>query len=165
MALLSPIVSVVRAAFVSVNLFNLLCDGVGNYSASGPGDMLKFGGPIVYLIIYSLVAFGILIAADTGRLSFTGLSMLLRRTLGSTPTPAREVGEDVQKEALRVQSSNDALRVLGVKKQFSSMPFPAVDDVSFGVDGEIMALLGPNGAGKTTTFNIIVSPAIRPSRR
>ncbi|MCI0862651.1 MAG: ATP-binding cassette domain-containing protein, partial [Chloroflexi bacterium] len=35
-------------------------------------------------------------------------------------------------------------------------PYPAIQDVSFGVrKGEILGFLGPNGAGKTTTMRII----------
>ena len=35
-------------------------------------------------------------------------------------------------------------------------PFPAIQDVSFGINkGEIIGFLGPNGAGKTTTMRIL----------
>ena len=35
-------------------------------------------------------------------------------------------------------------------------PFPAIQDVSFGINkGEIIGFLGPNGAGKTTSFRIL----------
>ena len=35
-------------------------------------------------------------------------------------------------------------------------PYPAIQDVNFGVrKGEILGFLGPNGAGKTTTMRII----------
>ncbi|EJU01079.1 hypothetical protein DACRYDRAFT_16428 [Dacryopinax primogenitus] len=162
MALLSPIVSVVRAAFVSVNLFNLLCDGTGNYTTSPPGDVLKFGGPIVYLIVYGILCFALLIGIDSGFFTTPKLLNLLRRRIrfGTATPPERETGADVLVEAKRVRASNDALRVIGLSKHFASMTIPAVDDVSFGVNAERMALLGPNGAGKTTTFNMIVRGSI-----
>jgi ABC-type Na+ transport system ATPase subunit NatA len=166
MALLSPVVSVVRAAFVSVNLFNLLCDGTGNYTTSGPGDMLKYGGPIVYLIGWSLLCFGLLIGVDSGFFTTPRLYGLLKRRIrfGAVTPPDREMGADVVGEANRVRESQDALRVLGISKHFASMTIPAVDDVSFGVNAERLALLGPNGAGKTTTFNMIVSTSVLGTR-
>ncbi|KZT61334.1 P-loop containing nucleoside triphosphate hydrolase protein [Calocera cornea HHB12733] len=165
MALLSPVVSVVRAAFVSINLFNLLCDGTGGNTTTGPGDMLKFGGPIVYLILYSLFCFGLLVGVDSGFFTAPQFLRLLRRRVlfGATTSSNRETGADVLNEAKRVSTSQDALRVLGLSKHFASMTIPAVDDVSFGVNDERMALLGPNGAGKTTTFNMIRG-SIRPDR-
>ncbi|KZP00844.1 P-loop containing nucleoside triphosphate hydrolase protein [Calocera viscosa TUFC12733] len=165
MALLSPVVSVVRAAFVSINLFNLLCTGTGTNTTTGPGDILKYGGPILYLILYSVFCFGLLVGVDSGFFTTPQFLRLLKRRVmfGATTPPERETGADVLNEAKRVQTSRDALRVLGISKHFASMTIPAVDDVSFGVNDERMALLGPNGAGKTTTFNMIRG-SIRPDR-
>jgi branched-chain amino acid transport system ATP-binding protein len=48
----------------------------------------------------------------------------------------------------------ELLRVRDLSMQFGGLR--AVDEVSFGVDGnQITAIIGPNGAGKTTLFNCI----------
>jgi len=52
-------------------------------------------------------------------------------------------------------SSESAIRVRGLRKQYSHGPL-AVDGVDLDVHaGECFALLGPNGAGKTTTVEIL----------
>lgn len=148
-----------QAAFVSVNLFSLLCDDDEPATTASMGMMSRFGGPIVYLIVYAFVLFGILVWVDSG-------SVLPRRFSSSRKRPhsrnadvsaARGVGrKDVDDEAAAVASSSDALRVLNVVKAFGSSDNRVVDNVSFGVSQDtIFALLGPNGAGKTTTFNMI----------
>ncbi|KAG8774772.1 hypothetical protein FRC12_001832 [Ceratobasidium sp. 428] len=157
-SLVSPVASVVRAAFVSVNLFSILCDGLGSYSPSSPSSINKFGGPIVYLIGWIFVLFGLLMWIEYGK----PLPKWLRfwRNISTASNDTEKTARDsafsaeVRAEAERVQNSEDALRVLNVTKTFPGR-FTAVDDVSFGVDNETFAMLGPNGAGKTTTFNII----------
>ncbi|KAF8844179.1 P-loop containing nucleoside triphosphate hydrolase protein [Paxillus ammoniavirescens] len=156
LSILSPVASVMRSAFVSVNLFSLLCDGTTPITTSSMSDIMRYGGPILYLFIYGFVLFGILVWVDSG-------SIVPRRFLKTHKQQARfdenqaaneTSRKDVAREARAVAQSNDALRVLHVTKSFVGAR--VVDDVSFGVSRDtIFALLGPNGAGKTTTFNMI----------
>ncbi|CAE6457602.1 unnamed protein product [Rhizoctonia solani] len=167
LALVSPVVSMVRAGFVSVNLFSILCDGFGNYSPSSPGSMDKFGAPIVYLIGWISLLFGLLMWIEYGKpvpkqLRFARKASHEHPDLEQSPRGNASFVDEVKAEAERVQQSNDALRVLNVSKVFPGR-FTAVDDVSFGVDNETFAMLGPNGAGKTTTFNMIRGD-IRPTK-
>lgn len=145
-----------RAAFVSVNLFSLLCDGSTPVTISAMGDIMRYGGPIVYLFVWGFTLLGILVLADSG-------SIIPRRFLKTRKQQIRldenlaanEISrQDVAKEARAVAHSSDALRVVHVTKSFDGNR--VVDDVSFGVSGDVIfAMLGPNGAGKTTTFNMI----------
>ncbi|KAI0673936.1 P-loop containing nucleoside triphosphate hydrolase protein [Trametes maxima] len=163
MSILSPVASALRASFVSVNLFSLLCDGSNPVTASSLGDVSRYGGPILYLFIYGFVLFGILVWVDSGSL----LPRKITRARKQTPsapaatsaeatTPGRVAGKDVNDEAAVVADSADALRVLSIVKAFGKASNRVVDNVSFGVSqNTIFALLGPNGAGKTTTFNVI----------
>ncbi|KAF7302390.1 hypothetical protein HMN09_00872700 [Mycena chlorophos] len=154
LSLLSPVASVTRAALVSVNLFSLLCNGQEtNLSASWMSSIMRFGGPIAYMIIYSFFLLGVLVWADSG-------SLLPRRfrkrpaTAVAVSESEKPLKEDVAREARLVAESDDLLRVLNVSKTFGKNT--VVDDVSFGVSKEtVFCLLGPNGAGKTTTFNVI----------
>ncbi|OCH92960.1 P-loop containing nucleoside triphosphate hydrolase protein [Obba rivulosa] len=156
MSILSPVASPLRASFVSVNLFSLLCEGTEPVTASSLGNISRYGGPILYLFVYGFVLFAILIWVDSG-------TLLPRREVRRRPptpavneghAPGRNDGKDVKDEAEAVNTSEDALRVLHVTKEFDGSR--VVDNVSFGVSSDtIFALLGPNGAGKTTTFNII----------
>lgn len=139
-----------RAAFLSVNLFGLLCDGPDTYSTTSFSSITRFGGPIAYLIPYTLVLFSILVRYDSGPLFFRRP----RKTSPLAPSGSKPALSDVTDEAQRVASSEDSLRVLQVSKVYNRQK--VVDNVSFGVpEGAVMALLGPNGAGKTTTFNMI----------
>ncbi|CAE6513623.1 unnamed protein product [Rhizoctonia solani] len=167
MALITPVVSIVRAGFVSINLFSILCDGLGNYSPSAPGSMNKFGAPIVYLIVWILFLFGLLMWIEYGKpvpkqLRFRRKALHEQQDVEQSSRGNASFADEVKAEAERVQQSDDALRVLNVSKVFPGR-FTAVDDVSFGVDNETFAMLGPNGAGKTTTFNIIRGD-IRPTK-
>ncbi|KAG1763849.1 hypothetical protein EDD22DRAFT_482473 [Suillus occidentalis] len=156
LSVLSPVASVMRAAFVSVNLFSLLCDGTTPVTTTLLGDIMRYGSPIFYLSVYGPVLFGILIWADSG-------SIITRRFLDNNGHQVRmdepqanfEANrQDVAAEAHAVASSDDALRLLHLTKTFEGNK--VVDDVSFGVSRDtIFAMLGPNGAGKTTTFNMI----------
>ena len=138
---------------MSVNLFNLLCSGDQPVSASQLGAMKRFGGPILYLIIYSFILFGILVWWDSGApLPFKGWRS--RKTLHNHTPEADAIPADVVAEANAVANSQDSLRVVGVTRVYDGNA--VVDNVSFGVaQGDVLALLGPNGAGKTTTFNMI----------
>ncbi|KAI0370085.1 P-loop containing nucleoside triphosphate hydrolase protein [Pilatotrama ljubarskyi] len=164
MSILSPVASVLRASFVAVNLFSLLCDGSSPVTTSSLGDIIRYGGPILYLFIYGFVLFAILVWVDSGSILPRKITRP-RKKAPSPPTgetsiesavPGRVAGKDVNNEADVVADSEDALRVLNVVKAFGKASNRVVDNVCFGVSqNTIFALLGPNGAGKTTTFNII----------
>ena len=120
------------------------------------GSITKYGGPIAYLIIYSLVLFALLVWFDSGSSLLRKMVAAHRRRLGSK-SDSTSAEPDVRNETDAVANSQDPLRVVHVSKSFGGVT-KAVDDVSFGVSQDtILALLGPNGAGKTTTFNIISS--------
>ncbi|CAK5265997.1 unnamed protein product [Mycena citricolor] len=148
LSILSPVASVTRAALVSVNLFSLLCDGSSTkLTSSWMGSIMRYGGPIAYLIVYSLVLFAILVWADSG-------SLLPRKHRALAQTQSHDTKPDVAEEARTAAQSDDLLRVLNVSKRFGANT--VVDDVSFGVSRDtIFCMLGPNGAGKTTTYNVI----------
>ncbi|KAF8079136.1 hypothetical protein FPV67DRAFT_1467643 [Lyophyllum atratum] len=153
LSLASPVASVTRAALVSVNLFSLLCDGTTPVTSSSMGQIIRFGGPILYLIVYSFVLLAILVWVDSGSLLPRRVRPVNRQTAAnewsSRPTP-----QDVVDEAKATSDSKDLLRVLDVSKSYNSNK--VVDGVSLGVSRDtVFALLGPNGAGKTTTFNMI----------
>lgn len=158
---LAPIGSVLRALFVSLNLFSTACDG--DNLASNPGGILFYGGPILYLIIQSFVLFGLLIWLDQGS---AGSSLLGLFSGNKKPVPDPELSdEEISNELARVTSNaanENGLRVVNVTKNFGKNT--AVDNVTFGIKrGEVFALLGPNGAGKSTTISIIRGD-IKPSR-
>ncbi|KAI1777113.1 P-loop containing nucleoside triphosphate hydrolase protein [Hypoxylon cercidicola] len=153
-AIFIPIGSVVRAMFLALNLFSVTCDG--DQIQSNPGGLLAYGGPILYLILQSVLLFGFLLWHDSG----SGRTLLNRFTQKSVPSSKDAAGsdEEVANELVRVTTSNaqesDGLRVLNLTKSFGKNT--AVDNVTFGVQhSEVFALLGPNGAGKSTTISLI----------
>ncbi|TFK69908.1 P-loop containing nucleoside triphosphate hydrolase protein [Pluteus cervinus] len=159
LSIVSPVASVTRASLISLNLFSLLCVGTNSgedVSTSSMGTILRYGGPIVYLIVYSAILLGILVWVDSG-------SILPRKFLkpkqGNNLELANLDGSaggkvDVLQEAKAVANSEDLLKILHVSKAYGGKR--VVDDVTLGVGKDtIFALLGPNGAGKTTTFNLI----------
>lgn len=158
-SLLSPVCSIIRAGLVSINMFSLLCDGLGGYTTASAGSMTLFGGPIVYLLAWSFICFGILVYVDSGaprpQIPWFGKSKSKDvETIESGSGSESESVEMVAKEKQRVLKSDDPLRILNLRKQFGS--FVAIDDITFGVKrGDTFALLGPNGAGKTTTLSCI----------
>ncbi|KAK0217586.1 hypothetical protein EDD85DRAFT_990713 [Armillaria nabsnona] len=151
LSVLSPIASVTRAALVSVNLFSLLCTGSGTVSASHMATIDRYGGPIVYLIVYIFILLGILVWVDSG----SSLPRIWsRKVFQRKPSAHQDRQLDVLAEADHAASSSDLLRVLGVSKTFGDSK--VVDDVTLSASPDtVFALLGPNGAGKTTTFNVI----------
>ncbi|KAF7290457.1 hypothetical protein MKEN_01500200 [Mycena kentingensis (nom. inval.)] len=157
LSVLSPVASVTRAGLVAVNLFSLLCNGdETDLSASWLASIMRYGGPIAYLIVYSLVLLAVLVWADSGSLVPRKWRKRRPAASGIVSKEAEEKKgkEDVAREAQRVARSDDLLRVLNVSKTFESNA--VVDDVSFGVGRDtVFCMLGPNGAGKTTTFNVI----------
>jgi ATP-binding cassette, subfamily A (ABC1), member 3 len=132
-----PIGSVVRTLFVALNLFNTTCDG--EQLRSDPGSILAYGGPILYLIVQSVLLFAFLLWHDSG----AGNTILNRITQKAIkPNNDGNVSdEEVANELVRVTSTaqgDDGLRVLHLTKSFGK--FTAVDNVSFGVKhGEVFA--------------------------
>lgn len=123
------------------------------------GSIKKFGGPIIYLLVYSFFLLSILVWADSG--SRAPRRLRPRKGVSSGSGTASSLKEDVITTANAVSKSDDLLRVLNVSKMYNGKQ--VVDDVSLGVPRDtLFALLGPNGAGKTTTFNIIRESAIFP---
>jgi ATP-binding cassette subfamily A (ABC1) protein 3 len=111
----------------------------------------KNSGPILYLILQSMLLFAFLVWWDSGwRPSF------LTRTKhrAEDAEDQEEVDPAVFLESQRADECKDELRVLHATKVFGSNV--AVKDVTFAVPkGEVFALLGPNGAGKSTTIGLI----------
>ena len=139
-----------RAALVSVNLFSLLCTGDNAVRTSQTGTILRYGGPILYLIIYSFILLGVLVWVDSGSI-WPRFSLSLKRPSGPLEP---QLGQDVVIEAEVASKSDDILRLLKVTKTYGDNS--VVDDLSLGVPRDtVFAMLGPNGAGKTTTCNII----------
>ncbi|RYO94204.1 hypothetical protein DL766_002710 [Monosporascus sp. MC13-8B] len=155
-----PIGSVFRALFVALNIFSTACDGF--QLSTEPGSITNYGGPILYLIIQSIVLFGFLLWYDSG-----ASATLFNRF--KEPRKTADDGtvsdEEVATELTRVTGSaqeTDGLRVVHLTKSFGKNT--TVDNITFGVQrSEVFALLGPNGAGKSTTISLIRGD-IRPSR-
>ncbi|KAK2756497.1 hypothetical protein FQN54_005390 [Arachnomyces sp. PD_36] len=153
----SPVGSLTRSMFTVMNVFSILCRD--KQIISYPGEIVLYGGPIVYLIVQIIILFGILLWSDSGP-----LSSKIRSSIKSEDIEEKDgLDPEVRDELTRVASSNDGLRVVHLSKTFKKNV--AVQDVSFGVGrGEVFALLGPNGAGKSTTISLIRGD-ISPSRR
>ncbi|KAK3682592.1 P-loop containing nucleoside triphosphate hydrolase protein [Podospora appendiculata] len=174
-AAFAPIGSVARALFLVLNLFSTSCDG--DQLASDPGSILRYGGPILYLIWQSVFLFLVLIWLDGGNAGakFKRLFTWWRRAPTAPIEDPAISDEEVANELVRVKSTatatgherrsidTDGLRVVNLTKSFGSNT--AVDNVTFGIKrGEVFALLGPNGAGKSTTISVIRGD-IKPSFR
>lgn len=157
-ALVTPSGNLLRALLLTFNEFSLLCTGRDSVRSYG-GDILAFGGPILYLVLQFFLLMTFLIWWDSGgRISF-----FKRRTHRAKPDAelSESQDEEVHEELSRVTTGNDGLRTLHLNKDFGDNL--AVDDVTFGVQkGETFALLGPNGAGKSTTISLIRGD-LRPS--
>lgn len=157
-SLITPMGSLTRALFVSLNVFSILCDD--RSIASYPGKITLYGGPILYLILQSVFLFGVLLWWDSGSL----WARLRRKAHRSQDKEELEpLDDEIAAEVKRVSASpEDGLRVLHLTKAFGSNV--AVQDITFGVKrGEVFALLGPNGAGKSTTISMIrgdIQPSI-----
>lgn len=151
-AIVSPVASLARSMFVSLNFFSILCRGTE--TAMYPGEITVYGGPILYLTFQSLLFLGVLVWLDAG-LSF---SWLRSRNKENRITEDEEfAGAGVSSRLSRMidmTNTSDGLRVMNLTKTFGKSV--AIEDVSFSVcKGEVFALLGPNGAGKTTTLSLI----------
>jgi ATP-binding cassette subfamily A (ABC1) protein 3 len=148
--LISPVSQLLRAAIVGLNLFGLLCSGSPPEKASYAGDINLYGGPILYLIIQSLLMFAFLIWNDH---NFTlGKAGRKKRQSGS-PNLDQENTHSKEPEVIeeedRAIESDNGLRALHVNKVYNSSKagkVHAVVDVTFGIKrGEVFGLVGPNG--------------------
>ncbi|CAK7231169.1 hypothetical protein SBRCBS47491_007839 [Sporothrix bragantina] len=165
----APLGSVIRALFITLNLFSVTC--TGNELSDNPGSITLYGGPILYLFWQSFLLFGILLWFDSGNVgaSFYRFTKMLRRQKKTPQAQYAGVfeGEDVDGISLEASTPSHGevdgvdgspavrgLRVSHITKTFKRNT--AVDNVSFHVNhGEVFALLGPNGAGKSTTISMI----------
>lgn len=154
-AAVHPLLSMLRAAMVSANMFSLRCDGQGNATTKSYGDMSMFGAPIVYMVVQGVLCFLLLVWFDSGR----PLPHFMRRKRKvSQETSTGSLAPDVVEEKRRVDHAgfSDALVVDSLTKQFPGAAKPSVDNVTFGVNsGQNFALIGPNGAGKTTLLGCV----------
>lgn len=155
-ALFFPSGNLLRSLLLTFNEFSLTCRG--HQLAPYPGDITVYGGPILYLILQSIIFLIVLVWWDSG-----WKPGFLART-GHKTQDVEEIDDvdgEVHREAARVDSVKDELRVKHVTKAFGNNV--AVQNVSFGVGhGTTFALLGPNGAGKSTTIGLIRGD-VRPS--
>ncbi|KAI4748370.1 putative ABC transporter [Aureobasidium sp. EXF-12298] len=148
LGLITPSGNLLRSLLLTFNEFSLLCHG--DERASYAGDITVYGGPILYLLVQSLLLLGFLVYYDSGyRPAF-----LSRKARSHDAEESEYADEDVYHEAMRVNDCDDELRVCNISKSYGDNL--AVDRVAFGVPrGEIFALLGPNGAGKSTSISLI----------
>ncbi|KAF2499146.1 hypothetical protein BU16DRAFT_479678 [Lophium mytilinum] len=157
-ATITPAGNLLRSMLLALNEFSLLCRG--KEVASYPGSITVYGGPILYLLLQSLLLLTFLIWYDSGyKPPFLTLPSRHR-----TPHPeeTHPIPPDVAAETAHTTTSpTSGLRVLHLSKSFASVP--AVTDLSFSIPhGAVFALLGPNGAGKSTTISLIRGD-LRPS--
>ncbi|KOC09391.1 ABC transporter [Aspergillus flavus AF70] len=148
--LISPSGNLLRALFVSLNVFSILCRG--GEIASYPGEVTLYGGPILFLVVQSFALFGLLLWFDGGSV----LSLLRAKSKPNDEEEKSTLDKDLNPENPQSPSSgpDNGLRVVHLTKTFHK--FTAVEDITFSVNkGEVFALLGPNGAGKTTTISLI----------
>ena len=161
-AIVAPILSVLRGLFVSTNMYTLSCSG--EVPSSTPGGIMYYGGPILYLVLQTIIYTILVIWIDGG---FAGTSF--GKLFGLGKPPAADAPVDTENATLeatemaRMDGAENGLRVTHLTKSFGSNT--AVDNVSFGIErGEIFGLLGPNGAGKSTIISLIRGD-IRPTGR
>ncbi|KAH8902231.1 P-loop containing nucleoside triphosphate hydrolase protein [Coniochaeta sp. PMI_546] len=161
----APIGSVMRALFVALNLNSTSCNG--SQLAANPASITLYGGPILYLILQSLLFFGFLLWHDTG----AGAKFAQQLTEKPVDTSAadssvsedKDLADEVEKITSSSPSDSDGLRIVHLTKSFGKGP-RVVDDVTFRVrHDEIFALLGPNGAGKSVLISTVRGDVL-PSR-
>ena len=137
LAIIFPAGSLIRALFVSLNIFSVDCKD--RSIASYPGAMTVYGGPILYLLLQSIALFIFLVWWD----SKSSLGSLFRRKQKiQDHEEVALIDDEISTEIQRVmRSPDDGLRVLHLSKNFGENQ--AVQDVTFGVKkGEVFALLG-----------------------
>ncbi|KAL6918070.1 hypothetical protein ACHAPO_000117 [Fusarium lateritium] len=158
----APIGSALKALFISTNLFSTACDDTE--LTTNPSGILYYGGPILYLILQSIIFFGLLVWLDTGSAG-ASIRGLLHGKKKDTQSDEEQIDDDIISERNKVTQNLEnehGLRVMHLTKTFRDNT--AVDNVTFGIRrGEVFALLGPNGAGKSTTISLIRGD-IKPDR-
>jgi len=121
-----------RAVFVSLDLFDLLCDGSTHLSDSSLGDIVRYGGPIIYLIVTCFVLLATLVWAGSGSILPRPTRRRSARKGGANNTTSNlPPKEDVLSEANAVSESEDPLRVLHVTKSLGTTG--VLEDVSLGI--------------------------------
>ena len=138
LALVFPAGSLIRALFVSLNIFSIDCKD--RAIASYPGAMTVYGGPILYLLLQSFVLFIFLVWWDS-KSSFG--TFFHHKEKVHDHEGVRALDDEISAEVQRVKSStDDGLRVIHVSKSYGDTH--AVQNVTFGVKrkGEVFALLG-----------------------
>ncbi|KAH7029560.1 uncharacterized protein B0I36DRAFT_245663 [Microdochium trichocladiopsis] len=148
-----PLGSLMRAMLVSLNVFFQACDGAE--FVQSPGAMRAFGAPILYLVLQSLLYFGILWVNDS-RVVLAGLfsSLAAKKSNNNNKRSNGPAGAQTDIEMAIGPVALAGLEVKRLTKNFGNLR--AVNNVSFEVQhGEVFALLGPNGAGKSTTISMI----------
>lgn len=147
--MVSPVFSLTRSLYLSVNMFGIACRDES--LVSYPGTIDVYGGPILYLILQSLIFFGFLLWKESG-FNFSSLHRrvspkhLNNEVAMEMASPLGSYGNSVQ--------ARQCLEAIHLQKDFKK--FTAVEDVNFAVpQSGCFALLGPNGAGKTTCISMI----------
>ena len=149
--LISPAANLMRALFMAVNNYSLICRG--SEKASYPGEIGIYGAPILYLTLQFIFLSMVLIFWESGR-SLEVFGIRRKRREEDSETTNQAVDFDAAEDPKRISAGNTGLRLLGTCKSFGSNK--AVDDVTFGIlPSEKFALLGPNGAGKSTVISLI----------
>jgi ABC-type multidrug transport system fused ATPase/permease subunit len=143
---ISPITQLLKALMVGLNIFSILCIGSPPVKATNAAAMGLYGGPILFLILQSLIMFAVLVWSDHN----FSLGRFKKSKAKAVDLEKTIVAEgDVAEEEARVAQSNDGLRILHVDKvfkQFLGGKVHAVENLTFGVkQGEVFALVGPNG--------------------
>ena len=153
--LISPTSNLIRALFISMNLFSTLCHGSPPKMAKYPGEITLYGQPILYLIGQSLVLFLILMIVD-----HKWTANWFKRPGAAKDSEDQETREkEVSDEIERIANATDGLRLQHLTRTFKHRTngvLTAVDDLSLGIKkGEVFAIVGPNGAGKSTTIGML----------
>lgn len=147
---ITPSGNLLRTMLLSLNTFSVLC--VDNKVQSYPGALTAYGGPILYLIVQSIILITVLVWWDSG---YKPPFLVRNKTkAGHHEEDVDAIDPAVLTEIQRAENSSDSLRVLHLHKTFGNNR--AVNDITFGIpQGQVFALLGPNGAGKSTTISLI----------
>ncbi|ODV91103.1 hypothetical protein CANCADRAFT_24869 [Tortispora caseinolytica NRRL Y-17796] len=159
LTVLSPSCSLLRAFFVSLNVFGMRCT-LSRGSDRG-GDIMVYGQQILYLIVQLVIYVLILLLWETKTLRFVSFSRFKKPAKDAekfqegfgVPEEVAKVEQDFNDIQMGVKKRN-GLRLLHLYKKFRKNL--AVDDVTFSLSpNEVLGLVGPNGAGKTTTIEMI----------
>jgi ATP-binding cassette subfamily A (ABC1) protein 3 len=142
---------------VSVNQFSILCEGENVVAGSGLGGIHRYGGPILFLILWIMFLLFVLSQIDAGfRIPWSRSTRLLRpagdlEKLDDYAPKTTNPDVLAEVEHANSPSTTDPLRVLNISKFFGSNK--VVDNVSFTIPkSSLFVLLGPNGAEENHDF-------------